>query len=102
VWSGVPGETGADKGVMKRVDQCAPGLGYEPVIIHCSGGISADRRNICGHCAAVIWRWRGKYGYADTWLAVEQEPKPCPECDGFDDYCGDVALCETCGGKGWV
>ena len=22
----------------------------------------------------------------------------CPQCHGFDDYCADVALCETCGG----
>jgi hypothetical protein len=24
----------------------------------------------------------------------------CPECRGFSDYCADVALCGTCGGKG--
>lgn len=26
------------------------------------------------------------------------DPK-CPECHGFDDYCADVALCGTCGGR---
>lgn len=26
------------------------------------------------------------------------DPK-CPECHGFDDYCADIALCGTCGGR---
>ena len=24
----------------------------------------------------------------------------CPQCHGFDDYCADVATCESCGGSG--
>ena len=26
----------------------------------------------------------------------------CPQCHGFDDYCADVAICETCKGSGSV
>ncbi len=29
----------------------------------------------------------------------------CPQCNGFDDYCADVATCETCkraGGQAWL
>ena len=26
----------------------------------------------------------------------------CPQCNGFDDYCADVSLCETCRGKGSI
>lgn len=77
---------------------------HYPVITHRTGGISADRKNVCGACGQIIWHHKGRYGYTDSWIRTEgdREPIICPKCKGFDDYCGDIQLCGMCGGKGYV
>jgi DNA invertase Pin-like site-specific DNA recombinase len=37
-----------------------------------------------------------------TWLnaLLDHLEHKCPQCHGFDDYCADVAPCETCAGQG--
>jgi len=34
------------------------------------------------------------------WTGSQYWDGKCPQCHGFDDYCADVAICETCHGHG--